>query len=453
MGNPFWLRAWWQFRRERPWSGRRVLLALVAGLAWWSPGWWVACLTGLAIYRGAQVYLQERDRGTLSVSGITAVAPGSEALGRLGGALLLLTEGWVLALPAVLLHGWRPGHAGAFWLLTGLWVVYTTAFGMLSATREPDLVRCCSTSCATILGGTLCAYLLEVLWARGDVSPVASWLVMCLPPSPVALYMLGAELSYLPVNQTQLLLLWLLGLVPLAWVLTLAVRSQAALAVGGSRGSRGVTPRRDGLLPHEIHRAPAEEPPSDLAHALLAPWRENPFYRAYRYGHHRLYHGSPPGGPLAPALVVTGLLLPALLVFSGQASDALGLVPGYALLVCLHLAAFISAVEAVVLGFRAIDAERDASTWPLLVSTGMRPATILGGKFAACFYALSGEWASMLLFWLLLLFTKPVLMLLVVLQPTAIALGILAGMGLAAGRDWGRSFSLAALAGVIAVCI
>ena len=53
---------------------------------------------------------------------------------------------------------------------------------------------------------------------------------------------------------------------------------------------------------------------------------------------------------------------------------------------------------------------------------------MLTGKFVAAFYALSGEWITVLPLWVVLTVFHPLALALALLQPLAIALGILSGL-------------------------
>jgi len=98
------------------------------------------------------------------------------------------------------------------------------------------------------------------------------------------------------------------------------------------------------------------------------------------------------------------------------------------------LASGIGPCEAYPLGSRSITAECEAATWPLLVTTRIRPPTVLVGKLAIGFCVLSGQWLWPLPAWLAtaLLMGSPDLLMLPLLQVasigTALLLGILSGL-------------------------
>lgn len=173
-----------------------------------------------------------------------------------------------------------------------------------------------------------------------------------------------------------------------------------------------------------------DEPPLDrgLTSRLLKQFDGNPFYHAYRNGFIRLYAGesAAPGSVMAAAIVIVGLIAYRLLATIDPPMGA------SALLIALTITSVIGACEGLVLGTRALSTERDQSTWPMLVVSGMRPATLLRGKFATAFYALSGEWSMATPFWVLAALSwHPAVALLALVQPAAIALGILFGLWMA----------------------
>jgi hypothetical protein len=169
------------------------------------------------------------------------------------------------------------------------------------------------------------------------------------------------------------------------------------------------------------------EPPrkSWLADLLLGRFDGNPFYMAYRRGFARLFSGSiaAPGSAVPPGLMICGLFTTGVMSLTGTPSA----VP---LLVSIAAAGFISACEGFAIGMRALQAERDRSTWPLLLVTGMRPNRVLEGKFAAAFYALSGEWTFTIPLWLFAAIPgcRLWLLTLAIIHPGVTALSILAGL-------------------------
>jgi len=129
--------------------------------------------------------------------------------------------------------------------------------------------------------------------------------------------------------------------------------------------------------------------------------------------------------------------------------------PGCWLTVAVAIAVIFGLSQGHHLGARALSAERDQDTWPLLVVTGMKPHRILVGKFAASFYALSGEWVVTLPFWLLAaaLTGNFALPLLAVIQPASIAIGIISGLWLASQPRYLVIHVAKAGAAVAATCI
>ncbi len=395
--NPFLLRALWQLKRSRRVWVQTLVLCLAA---WLSTFYVYLALTLLALLATAPHFGEERRLGSLWVTGITGMTPRSEAIGRWSGALLPLTVSWgATQLVLALGGGFLPGLA-----LSGfLWLLFVGAVGLVaSVSRNP--VRATTAALAWLLFSPLIPAILE-------------------NPLPGALKVFPSWYLLFIANPWPLLI----GIVLALGYLTLRLKRNAPLeAVSPTLAgeARGLAPRREGALPHQA--PPRLEPAAtNLVDRVLGRWVDNPFFRAYRDGYLRLYQSATdaPGSALAPGLILCGLLL---LVCSLELEP----VGSLALFMVLTGIA-LSGLGALLVGYKTMQAESQGATWPLLLASGMTPSRVLGGKFAAAFYAISGEWRVCWLGYVLVLFTRPYLVPLVLLHGAVIALGALLGIGLA----------------------
>jgi len=153
----------------------------------------------------------------------------------------------------------------------------------------------------------------------------------------------------------------------------------------------------------------------------LGPLSHNAFYLTFRQGFARRFptHWLP--GSLLPSLcVLTGFVM----WKQGQGLECFTLGLGAALA--------LSAMRAFVRATLSLSTEYSQNTWPLLILTGLTPADVLRGKFAATFYAFSGDWVYAAPIWLALLFSgHPALILLWLFQPVIIACAALCGLSAA----------------------
>lgn len=394
--NPFLLKALWQLKRSRLVWVQALLLCLML----WSGAFYTyLAITILALFATAPHFGEERQRGSLWVSGITGMPPYQEALGRLSGALLTVAVSWGLSLAVML--GW--GRFSLSVALNGsLWLLFVGAVGLIaSLTRNP--VRATMTALAWLLFSPLLPAILE-------------------SPLPGAMKLFPSWCLLFSSNPWPLLGGILLALAYLTIKLGHNTPLQAAQpSVAGE--ARGLAPRREGILPHQA--APRLDPAArNLVDLLLARWSDDPFYRAYRDGYLRLYQNATdaPGSALAPGLIFCGLLG---LVCSVEV-EPFNSLPLFMILLGIAL----SGLGALLVGYKSMQAESEGAIWPLLLVTGMTPSRVLGGKFATSFFAISGEWRVCLLAYLLVLLVRPYTLPLILLHPAVIALGALLGIGL-----------------------
>ncbi len=488
--NAFFLREWWVWKREsRGLGGTRLLyLAAVVGPLLVSvvleylnggPGeyftacWilaailWLAALTLCSISATTGIFQRERDLGTLQVSGITATRPEREVLGRWAASLMSVGEGWLMGAILVALAlvpsvtTYPIFNVVAAWLFVLIWCGFLGAVGLACASQARTAAGAFTGTILMILGGTYatCLFVAQVIQSYRGMSnlPMDNAYVLmdnalwCLPPIPTAAFCIMSSPSPLALLALTAPLWLFATYAALRWAAH-NVRHGAPLRVASASAAAG--PK--GLIPTPAHGAvvrydtpwhqqtactaddfarlrgslPAaggRRSPVDL---ILTACRDNPFYHAYRRGFMRAFAtvAAAPGSVLPPAFVILGLLIYTIGFHYEPEIMANGLV------VWLSLGVIVSALEAFNLSSRALSAERDQATWPLLVVTGMRPARILSGKFATTFYALSGEWLWTTPFWLLALLVtrQPGLALLYVAQPAAVALAAVLGL-------WGAS--------------
>ncbi len=210
------------------------------------------------------------------------------------------------------------------------------------------------------------------------------------------------------------------GLIPVsATLLTMPGQSQGQ----GTMGQAILKAKKPGVL--------LKDPQKGFVASLLTRvFRRNPFFMAYTRGFMRIFSGNTaaPGSLVPPGILITGLLCYSLMVFEGDSYLAT-----FTLIIALLSASTISFWEAIALGNRSLNVERNQSTWPMLLATGIRPVQVMAGKMITSFYALSGEWTYTLPFWLIAVVCgqKPGLLALALVQPALIALGILTGLWMA----------------------
>jgi hypothetical protein len=396
--NPFLLKALWQLKGSRRIWVQTLLLCVTL---WLGAFYTYLALTLLVVFATAPHFGEERQRGSLWVSGITGMTPFQEAAGRLSGALLSPAVSWGLS--QLVMVGW--GRFSLSLALTGLlWLTFVGAVGLVaSLTRNP--VRATTTALAWLVFSPLLPAILD-------------------NPLPGAMDLFPSWYLLVHSNPWPLLVGSLLALAYLTFRLADNAPLEAASpSVAGE--ARGLAPRREGALPHQA--PPRLEPaPPNLVDRLLSHWSDDPFYRAYRDGYLRLYRDATdaPGSALSPGLVFCGLLGLVSSVPELQRIFSLGL---FMTLIGIAL----SGLGALLVGSKSMQAEGEGAIWPLLLVTGMTPSRVLGGKFATSFFAVSGEWRVCLVAYLLVLFVQPCLVPLLFLHPAVIALGALLGLGLA----------------------
>jgi hypothetical protein len=474
--NPFFLREWWVWQREMPrWQlqGTRLLFfllmlapfvvicfaALLFGtfsfgtlkFAWGMAAFlWLGGLSWFSVSSTIQVYHYERDLGTLQIASLTRVHPFQEVLGRWAGALVCVFEGWIMGLLLLLFSIFLVPelflNIACAWIFAAFWCAAIGAIGMVCSAAFRNVLQSfigvlSTLFITTIIGIAASTMIVLVFTVRHPNDNLIAW-CFSLPPDPLAFSLLFKGL----LAPAALLVL------TFPWALfTLLVLVCAALFVVRGFPLRGESSRHPG--PRGIIPVSASAPAfvdQGGSRAILSPIRpaslaaaaqkspkasffqrtfgRNPFYAAYRSGFSRIYGGvtASPGSLLPLAIMICGQLCFCLLSFEEDSKTA-----SLSLVYALMLASSISAIEAILLGNRALHAERDQSTWPMLLATGMRPGQVLWGKFMMSFYALSGEWTYAVPFWILLCGQKAGVLVLALIHPAVIGLGIITGLWMA----------------------
>lgn len=411
---------------------------------------WFGTLTVAALVVGVNMWSRERLTGALPVLALAAYPPRQEILGRFFGVLLLLAEPWLLggllvvSVPLVVSpemaadRHWAGlfGAVLAVWLFCPFWCAAILALAMRCSLESQStaqalvwfvgVVFALNAFYALAFAGTV-----HVTRPGGFQMTPLSIVLGSLPPSPLAVL---AMISY-PLSASTLVLIPLWTVFSAYHLLTAAEEVKHDMQLH-ARELFVVTLLRN-LVPtgqSTCWNYPLESRPKarGWVDSLLFAFHRNPFYAAYRNGFMRLYSNvaAAPGSAWPPGLVFWGVWSFSINSwFNADPSDFTGI----GLLLTGLIPAFaISAFEAFSLGHQALMAEREQSTWPLLVVSGLSPRQVLAGKFAAAFYAVSGEWTIPSLLWLVVLTTsQPAAIVLAVLHPTIIAFAILLGLGAA----------------------
>jgi hypothetical protein len=476
--NPFFLKEWWVWQREMPrWQlvGTRLLFfllmmapfvvicfaAMLFGsfsshtlkFAWGMAAFlWLGGLSWFSVSSTIQVYHYERDLGTLQVVSLTRVHPFHEVLGRWAGSLVCVFEGWIMGLLLVLFSLFLLPESfinvACAWVFSAFWCAALGALGIACSAAYRTIIKSVTGLSAVLLmitaiGISLSGLFLAIITAASRSTHLLSW-CLALPPDPLVFYLLFST-PFPPVLLVVLMMLWTAFIAMVLMLSAFFVARGFPLRGESSRhpGPRGIIPvadstpvfadqgfMKDLLAPGKSGARPGVPRRSPADGFLNGIFHRNPFYMAYRRGFMRIYRGATasPGSLLPPALVICGQLCYCLMSFENASSEA-----ALALVIALASASFISLCEALLLGNRALHAERDQSTWPMLLATGMRPGQVLAGKFAMTFYALSGEWSYTAPLWLLcaLCGGKAGVLALAIVHPAVISLGILTGLWMA----------------------
>ncbi|NDD31345.1 MAG: hypothetical protein EB084_24095 [Proteobacteria bacterium] len=437
---------------------------------WGLFGVWLVAVSIWAAMASLGVYVRERDLGTLELASLTPVAPFREVWGRFLGAFMPIAQGWMVGVSwplAIALYSGSLGGVATMWLLALPWFAGWTALGLLCSTTAPNttsaLRRVFGFFVVLSLGSVLLQAWLDLPWNASffllPLNPLGfvecarivtgEWGRWGHPPSAVRDLML--PLTVLSWSLFPLILLRLTA-ATVRWQWHLHQRPVKTAPAGASHPPLTAEQIR-------IRREAQSNTPlsllSKLAAVMLRPFDGNPFYWAYRSGFTRIYstRDAAPGSAFAAAFALCAMFLATMAVVANGFSplpEVASIVAG--VLTFLIIPAFaIGTLEGVAYGRAAIASERDRSTWMLLVVSGIRPRTLLTGKFVAAFYALSGEWLIVMPFWIVLAVFHPLALLLALLQPLAIALGIMSGLHTVCSRTQKFVFAASMLL-IVMVC-
>lgn len=213
-------------------------------------------------------------------------------------------------------------------------------------------------------------------------------------------------------------------LLPGSWCLALGLLGTAALLRW-----------RVGIRAWAARYAPAQDP---LFAGCRAPGRIT-FSRPWRQGFLRLIVDAVPGDAIAPAFVLIALAATNLSFLVGDPIHY----HRWLLLGAASFACFLGLGQATALGYASVGGERDAGTWELLLSTGIRSATLLSSRLATAFHGLSAEWTWTLPAWLLtaIITRDPAVLPLALLQSASIVTGFPARGSLSSCGFWRASIS------------
>jgi hypothetical protein len=458
-------------------------------VAWFLSGLlWLFSLTLQTLAKASSVYERERDLGALPLVTLTAIRPHDEVRGRFMGSLLAPGAGWMCGLLLLLLapvhHGAGPGWAVgggpgygqlfALWLTCGLWMLTLAAMGLYFASFTKGAASAFMGVTCTVFGcfliyPTAIVYLSSALpVSLGNMAAqlLVNQRYLSIPPLPsLFLPYLSDPWSWSWNVFFLQLTVWLSLIVAALGGALYQVRRGRPLAVKGraAEGPRGLVPTAAPPPVVTGVRPPPgtipSHPLSFIADFMLKPFERNPYYVAYRRGYLRLYAGqvtNAPGSALPPGLLICAIVTYACIAAAHTDLTDVAVVQGAGtmLLVVIGFASLISALQATALAIRSLSSERDQATWPLLVVTGMQPSRVLGGKFAAAFYSVSGEWLFPLPAWVFaaLISGRPLLLLLALVHPAATAAGVLAGLTVASQTS-GRMSMTRVVLGLFVIAI
>lgn len=477
--NPYFLRELWAFRRGQTWRDLSVLgtvlafslIFLVASdyfdttvhFEWFES--WLVFATAIWIIVGAlntvslssAAFHSDRQAGTLPLLSLTPVRSWDEVVGRWAGRLLPVAIMWLLGLVLVVggvLGEWllvhpMPRHVppspwavaltfGGAWCVAGAAFAAVGALGTLMATVVGKPSRAAAATLgisATLLWSTWtwCFATFAHLAGYGGVPPAETPIFVfpggALPGVITAIFWLSLFLVLGACARCALALAaalvgrgahFLDGRDLSGAIRPIAAGAQAPLSRPGSVRSEACTSTRTGaggsLSGSDRARG------GGIAGSLLRAHAQNPFYVAWRQGQVRLERRF--SGSFVPPLILGASLL----VYFGACAKQMPGTSGQTLVAGVILASLVSGCEGFLLAARTIRSEREQSTWPLIVVSGVRPEVLVAGRFAACFHSLSGEWTVLLPLWLLVSLLHPPAVLLAVVQPAVIALAILVGL-------------------------
>lgn len=236
--------------------------------------------------------------------------------------------------------------------------------------------------------------------------------------------------------------LWLLGIGGLLRMYAWCIHQGFLLQSSFSHDEDAREARDNGYAGSPLPRLRSATPVRRARVVEWLLWRHasNLFFRISSQGRVRMVLAHQ-GLSLLGVLTITGVLMS---VGTHLPGCPTGLVHslGWVLVYVLLLMALMGAWAGFLLALRCVATERDQGTWPLLMMSGLRPECFVDGIFSTCSWVLSGPWTTALPFWILASIVHPPLLLLVAVEPAAIALGALAGLaslGLASESDPSKS--------------
>ena len=435
---------------------------------WGLFGVWLIAVSIWAAMASLGVYVRERDLGTLELASLTPVAPFREVWGRFLGAFMPIAQAWMVGVSwplAIALYSGSLGDVATMWMLALPWFAGWTALGLLCSTTAPNTPSALGRVFGFFVVLSLGTVLLQV-WL--GLPRNASLFFVPLNPlgfEECARIVTGECSKWAPPTAVRDLML---PLTVLSWSLfPLILLRLTATMVRWQWHLRQpqvkTAAQDDSWSPHaaDLTWSPREPQPTTLLNLLmklaaimLRPFDGNPIYWAYRAGFTRLHSTRDAllgniGGTVLP---ISALLLATVVdIVSGfppppETGGILALI-----LFLLLPAAGISMLEGIAYGRAVIACERNRSTWTLLVVSGIRPRTLLTGKFVSAFYASSIKWTIMLPLWLLLALYHPLVLSLALLQPLALGVGIMTGLYEVCSRTEKFVFTASVLT-IITVC-
>lgn len=473
--NPFFLKELWIWRREMPYfeiKGIRLIFLLTILLAFFLDcfirlifGWhlgsalksawnlavifWIILLSWFSVTMALEVYHREREFGTFHIASMTKISPIDEVFGRLAGALIPVFEGWLSGLilvfsTIIIFFDFHKFIASlSSWLFVAFWCAALSALALL-----------CSILFRTFLGSilgffssfvmiTLINSLLYLVFIKLS-QPYLSFINLspwgfAMPLNPLAFFIILTS-SFPSAAVFLHIFLWTPFILVLVKISSYFVSKGIIINQMLSESSSlfGFIPViKIKIFPSKLLRrwfVDVELFRKSLPQRfgknnwVLFIFKNNPFLVAYRRVFTRLYRGrlASCGSLISPIIVISGTIVYCIAAVSGEIPH----VVAFFLVVCLLSSLTIILFESIGVGLAMIRAERNRSSWPLLVVTGILPEQLLWGKFITSFYALSGVWLYTIPFWFLasLCGLKIKLLTLILFQPIVTALGIMIGL-------------------------
>lgn len=362
---------------------------------------WLMGVLALPLIRGATAYGEELQRGTAAISLLTVASPWREVWSRYVAAMFTPIVIWLcgpLFIIAPPIYGgqislnWVSGVL-TNWLVMGSFAVLSGALALMLAARGFRTEPSGAISFTVLILLLIChATINSALPLSRYADPTLAEVTVCLICTTLVL---RAAVQ--------------------------AVRSDLLIAreqhhdVQRCTWSEWLVFSSTGLRRMNFGSAANRQPDAVLA-LLPSSIHNNAIFRAFADGLTRRSRQWLPGSLLPAACLCIGLLLEKELGAGAFAGGFLA-------------ALMVSAMRGVVRASVSMSTEYSQKTWALLMLAGLTPRDILRGKFAAAFYALSGDWLFSAPVWATLLVTGHVaLVLLWLLHPLVIANAILIGL-------------------------